>query len=728
MATASILSRVIAPVPKGDITNASRDDLAVSDVVELESVNVGTAYQWTIAFKPEGSIAVFSSSGTVNSNVQNPGTFTVDREGPYLIRLQFTDGTGTTEQYVRLRALTATGSLKLIAAGERYDAVSIPVDTTPSGWADEQNYNLNQLLSLVGGGADEQVKVTGADTTPGFLSDKLITATTGVAFTTLNPGADEDYRLDIDTASTTGQGLIEIATQAEVDAGASTTLAVTPATLASATTVATSLQTAYDLGPTITTAGATDIAFTLSAAGGGFTVDGDGAVAFGGTTEVTSLSAFSAGGMTLQSRDTSLVWMQANDGADKTLTVKGTNSGAGAGHIQIEAGDEIQLVPGSALAPGSYKKVTLPDSAGTFYGTPQFGVVYVPGFNSLLIGGSGNAAPGSPLSVAPGTTPNNIFMITVGVDTNAAGAGSATGAIEISSGEAVSTANDAGNSGSVSLKSGNSQGTTGGGNSGVVLVRSGESSYGNSGGIQLVTGQVQATSTGETGSIELTTGVKNGAGSNSGLIRLTTGNAPTTTSGNVEIVTGTGGAARGRLEIDSGHTRIKEGVAPSAGVATFGQVHVDDGSGSLVAGSLYYTDPSGAQTRLNAPSLDRHHINIPEAPNNTVEYKGWASYACVLKKVKILCVTANTQGTLILTITNNATGNTVLSTANLNINSTAAATAGVLTNDTIYSAFLTGAAADLAFAEDDRWTISVASNNPLMDADSIYVDLTFEVT
>lgn len=487
------------------------------------------------------------------------------------------------------------------------------------------------------------------------------------------------------------------------------------------------LQGAYDYGNTIVTAGPTDIAFTLSAAGGGFRVNGDGNVLIGAISPIGTFSMSSIANATMSSQDEIDIIVGANAAADKVLDLTATNVGAGEASIRLTADDEILLFPGSALGPGNFKKVTLPDSAGTFYGTPQFGIVYVPGFNSLLIGGSGNAAPGSPLSVAPGTTPNNIFMLTVGVDTNAAGAGSSTGAIEISSGEAVSTANDAGNSGNVSLKSGNSQGTTGGGNSGVVLVRSGESSYGNSGSINLVTGQVQATSTGETGSIELTTGTKNGAGSNSGLIRLTTGNS-STTSGNVEIITGTGSAARGHLEIDSGHTRIKEGAAPSGGTPTFGKVHVDNGAGSLVAGSLYYTDPSGTQTRLNAPSLDRHHINIPEAPNNTIEYKGWASYACVLKKVKVLCVTANTQGTLILTITNNATGNTVLSTANLNINSTAAATAGVLTDDTIYSATLTGTAADLAFAEDDRWTISVASNDPLMDADSIYVDLTFEVT
>jgi len=145
MATASIQSEVTAPVPKASVTDASRDDLEVNDVVQLTSVNVGTAYSWIIAYKPEGSAAAFSGSSTA----QSPGDFTVDEEGSYLIRLEFTDATGTTEQYVRLRALTELGSLKLVAAGERVDTVNVPVDITAAGWADEQNGNLLGILGLI---------------------------------------------------------------------------------------------------------------------------------------------------------------------------------------------------------------------------------------------------------------------------------------------------------------------------------------------------------------------------------------------------------------------------------------------------------------------------------------------------------------------------------------------------------------------------------------------------
>ena len=142
MATANIQSSIPS---KPVVTGISRQDLEVGDVVTVTSTNLGTSYLWTLAYVPEGSTASFSGS-TVS---QSPGTFTVDVEGSYLIRLQFIDGTGTTEQFVRLRALTSYGQLRLVAAGETPGAIPIPVDITAVGWADDQNYNLNRLLSPV---------------------------------------------------------------------------------------------------------------------------------------------------------------------------------------------------------------------------------------------------------------------------------------------------------------------------------------------------------------------------------------------------------------------------------------------------------------------------------------------------------------------------------------------------------------------------------------------------
>jgi len=109
----------------------------------------------------------------------------------------------------------------------------------------------------------------------------------------------------------------------------------------------TDLQTAYDGGNAIVTTSATDIDFTLSAAGGGFTVNGDGAVSFGATTEVASFVADSSGFMTLQSRDDTLLWMQANDIVDKTLTISATNAHpTGEGRISISSDSQVDITDG----------------------------------------------------------------------------------------------------------------------------------------------------------------------------------------------------------------------------------------------------------------------------------------------------------------------------------------------------------------------------------------------
>jgi hypothetical protein len=149
------------------VDDASRNDLVVSDVVTVSALDPATTYAWSLVFKPDGSSAAFSGDPTTVS----PGTFTVDLVGPYLVRLVTNAGTGTeSTQYVRLRAFTAAG-LRLVAAGERRDGTGIiPVDATPEGWANDQNYNLQLLESLIGTGGThtERVRVdfTFATTSP----------------------------------------------------------------------------------------------------------------------------------------------------------------------------------------------------------------------------------------------------------------------------------------------------------------------------------------------------------------------------------------------------------------------------------------------------------------------------------------------------------------------------------------------------------------------------------
>ena len=130
------------------VSGASRNDLVIGDLVTVNSVDAATTYSWSLAYVPEGSAAAFSGDVTAVS----PGSFTVDLDGAYLVRLTVDAGLGTeSTQYVRTRALTVLGSLELVAAGERRDSTGIiPVDISAEGWANEQNGNLLTLLGLVG--------------------------------------------------------------------------------------------------------------------------------------------------------------------------------------------------------------------------------------------------------------------------------------------------------------------------------------------------------------------------------------------------------------------------------------------------------------------------------------------------------------------------------------------------------------------------------------------------
>jgi len=138
------------------VDDASRDDLVVGDVVNVSALAPATSYAWVLTFVPDGSTATFSGSSTAVS----PGNFTVDLPGPYLVRLTTDIGLPTeSTQYVRLRVLTPSLNLRLVAAGERRDSTGvIPVDASPEGWANDQNYNLQTLeaaiLSPAGTGAN----------------------------------------------------------------------------------------------------------------------------------------------------------------------------------------------------------------------------------------------------------------------------------------------------------------------------------------------------------------------------------------------------------------------------------------------------------------------------------------------------------------------------------------------------------------------------------------------
>ena len=140
----------------------SRDDLRMGYQVVLHSVNVATTYSWTLAFasdSPGSTVPGTPFDGTASSaallapegSTSQDAKFNVDFEGTYLIRLVVDAGLPTEDtQFIRCRALTMFGALKLVAAGERRDQLGvIPVDASPEGWANDQNANLQRIAILL---------------------------------------------------------------------------------------------------------------------------------------------------------------------------------------------------------------------------------------------------------------------------------------------------------------------------------------------------------------------------------------------------------------------------------------------------------------------------------------------------------------------------------------------------------------------------------------------------
>jgi len=166
------------------VTGASRDDLQVGDLVGLESYSNAITYAWSFVYKPAGSTATFSGSSTA----KNPGDFTVDAVGSYLVKLVVDAGLETEdEQVVRLRRLSTLGQ-KLPGAGElKNNTNSVPVDVSPSGWTDDLNANLLLLESSIGGsgaqgfqGAKGFQGTTGAQGAQGFQGFKGFQGSTGI--------------------------------------------------------------------------------------------------------------------------------------------------------------------------------------------------------------------------------------------------------------------------------------------------------------------------------------------------------------------------------------------------------------------------------------------------------------------------------------------------------------------------------------------------------------------
>lgn len=193
---------------------------------------------------------------------------------------------------------------------------------------------------------------------------------------------------------------------------------------------------------------------------------------------------------------------------------------------------------------------------------------------------------------------------------------------------------------------------------------------------------------------------------------------------NIDLYPGASGAVivNGKLTvtglIDPTGVIFTQAASPST-AAGEGAFFVSDGTGGLDAGEVYFRPASDGTVRKAARFRIPYHINMPETPNDTVEYRGWVNEVCTLISVRAYMAVVNTQGNYTLVITNNGTGNTVLNAANFNMNT--------LVADTVTSLTLAGTPADLAFAAAGRWTISLTSDDPAFDGSGVYIELVFEV-
>jgi hypothetical protein len=144
---------------------------------------------------------------------------------------------------------------------------------------------------------------------------------------------------------------------------------------------------------------------------------------------------------------------------------------------------------------------------------------------------------------------------------------------------------------------------------------------------------------------------------------------------------------------------------------------------NFVGGSVTATDAGAGEATItitgggSGGGLVTYHEDVPPTPNASVQYRGWAPVACELQYVRVYMQSVNTQGNYTLTLLNEATAATCLAAANFDMNTLAAAT--------VTSLSLTGVGADLAFAAQDRWTLTLISDDPAFDGSGIYFELVF---
>jgi hypothetical protein len=124
--------------------------------------------------------------------------------------------------------------------GDEIDGDKLDIDWNPSNYTptatpseaddvDDLTAHLAGIDSAIS--TIDQVKVSSDDTTADYLLNKLV-GTAPITLTETSPGGDEDITVSVNAATESAQGVSEIATQTETDAGTDDTRIVTPLKLA----------------------------------------------------------------------------------------------------------------------------------------------------------------------------------------------------------------------------------------------------------------------------------------------------------------------------------------------------------------------------------------------------------------------------------------------------------------------------------------------------------------
>lgn len=269
-----------------------------------------------------------------------------------------------------------------------------------------------------------------------------------------------------------------------------------------------------------------------------------------------------------------------------TATLAAGNTSGGT-DIQLTTGDELTGQTDVVVRPATNGNLDLvaegTGSVRVYSGDPADAVTFVQmgenqetglahikpgvfGTNGVLVMGLPDLS--IPVPANSGATTVDVKIFSPPVQTNTAGAGVASGQVNLNSGDTSFTAPGtlAGASGQVNVSSGD---VTGAASSGEVTTRSGNSSAGTTGPVYVESGTASAASgpvelrsgsstAAGSGDVSVSSGQANAAGQASGDVRIKSG--PGDVSGDVLIEVGTGASTMGTVEIKSPSLKLNSGT------------------------------------------------------------------------------------------------------------------------------------------------------------------------